>query len=271
VRALTWNLFHGRDHPPDATLFTWRSRLLRVTESNGEYAQVNRPLLREFAAAIAAQDWHVAMLQEAPPRWLSGLARTAGANGASALTSRNFASAARALLAQLNPDLIASNEGGSNQLLVRPPWRLGELTRLTLTLRPERRTMLVARVHGPDSQELVVANLHASAGMPAAAAREVLAAAETALDLAGGRPLLLGGDLNLRPADTPGTFEELEKRLGFRGPAEAHALDHLLAHGLGVVEPAHALPDAAREVPGPRGRRLRLSDHPSVAASFSVP
>jgi hypothetical protein len=38
-----------------------------------------------------------------------------------------------------------------------------------------------------------------------------------------------------------------------------------------VIEPAHALPDSAREVPGPAGRLLRLSDHPSVAASFSVP
>ena len=28
-RALTWNLFHGRDYPPDRALDTWRSRLLR--------------------------------------------------------------------------------------------------------------------------------------------------------------------------------------------------------------------------------------------------
>ena len=25
LRVLTWNLFHGRDHPPDEALFTWRS------------------------------------------------------------------------------------------------------------------------------------------------------------------------------------------------------------------------------------------------------
>src|SRR5207247_687307 len=127
VRAFSWNLFHGRDYPPDPALFTWRSRLLRVTESNDVHAQVNRPLLREFAAAIAAQRWEVALLQEAPPRWLRPLARAAGAGGASVLTSRNFAAALRAALAWVNPDLVASNEGGSNQLLVRPPWHVVDL------------------------------------------------------------------------------------------------------------------------------------------------
>jgi hypothetical protein len=99
----------------------------------------------------------------------------------------------------------------------------------------------------------------------------VLAAAETALDLAAGRPLVFGGDLNLRPRRTPEPFEELERRLGFRGPAQSNSIDHLLVHGLAVIEPSHALPDSAREVPGPAGRLLRLSDHPSVAASFSLP
>jgi hypothetical protein len=267
---MTWNLFHGRDDPPDPALSTWRSRLFRVTETNATHAQVNRPLLGEFARAVAAQDWHVALLQEAPPRWLRPLARTARAGGVSALTSRNSISVLRAAVAQLNPDLIASNEGGSNQLLVRPPWQVADVMRLTLTMRPERRAMLVALLHGPDGRDVAVANLHASTGPPAAA-REVLAAAETALELAGGAPLLLGGDLNLRPDGAGPLFDELERRFGLRGPAEPGSLDHLLVHGLEVVEPAHALPDSAREAPGPGGRSLRLSDHPAVAASFGVP
>jgi endonuclease/exonuclease/phosphatase family metal-dependent hydrolase len=271
VRAFSWNLFHGRDDPPDPALFTWRSRLLRVTELNSEYAQVNRPLLDEFAHAIAEQEWDVAFLQEAPPRWCGPLARAAEASGASVLTSRNFASALRAAAARLNPDLIASNEGGSNQLLVRTPWRVADVMRLTLTQWPERRSMIVALLHGPDERDVAVANLHATAGIPPAATREVLAAAETALELADGAPLVLGGDLNLRPHRTPEVFEQLQERFGFSAPAEEHAIDHLLAHGLDVVQPSHALPDAAREVPGPRGRRLRLSDHPAVAASFGVP
>ena len=51
IRALTWNLFHGRDHPPGAELYTWRARFLRRTERNAIHAQVNRRLLDEFYAA----------------------------------------------------------------------------------------------------------------------------------------------------------------------------------------------------------------------------
>jgi len=271
VRALSWNLFHGRDHPPDPALSTWRSRLLRVTETNDTYAQVNRPLLHEFAQAIAGQDWHVALLQEAPPRWLRPLARAAGAGAACALTSRNFAPGLRAALARLNPDLIASNEGGSNQLLVRPPWRIADVLRLTLTRRPERRAMLYATLEGPDGRRLAVANLHATAGAPEAAEREVLAAAETALELAGDAPLLFGGDLNLRPRHSPHAFEQLAERFGLEAPTDGAAIDHLFAHGLDALEPAHARPAETRDVPGPRGRLLRLSDHAAVVASFGVP
>ena len=34
MRLLTWNLFHGRDHPPDPALFTRRSLWLRAEEHN---------------------------------------------------------------------------------------------------------------------------------------------------------------------------------------------------------------------------------------------
>jgi endonuclease/exonuclease/phosphatase family metal-dependent hydrolase len=270
VRALTWNLFHGRDHPPDPALFTWRSRLLRKTEMNTTHAQVNRPLAHEFARAIAALEWDIALLQEAPPRWLRQLGQATYASGVSALTSRNSAAALRAVLARFNPDLIASNEGGSNQLLVRPPWRIDDVLRLELTRRPERRSMLCALVCGPRDRALLVANLHASAGLPAAAAREVLAAAETALDLADGAPVVFGGDLNLRPAQMPQPFEQLRERFGLNGPVEPRSLDHLLVRGLEVIEPAHALPAAAREVPGPHGRVLQLSDHACVTATFGM-
>ena len=74
LSALTWNLFHGRDHPPDPALFTWRSRLLRTTERDATHAQVNRDLLAEFAAVLAAAEWDVALLQECPPRWGAPLA-----------------------------------------------------------------------------------------------------------------------------------------------------------------------------------------------------
>jgi len=39
IHAISWNLFHGRDAPPDRSLYTWRSRLLKITERGPEYAQ----------------------------------------------------------------------------------------------------------------------------------------------------------------------------------------------------------------------------------------
>ena len=71
---ITWNLFHGRDFPPDPALSRWRSRLLRTTERNATHVQVNRDLCDEFAAVLAAARWDVALLQECPPRWAAALA-----------------------------------------------------------------------------------------------------------------------------------------------------------------------------------------------------
>ncbi|HEX8958193.1 MAG TPA: hypothetical protein VF770_00045, partial [Solirubrobacterales bacterium] len=83
--AIGWNLFHGRDFPPDPALFTWRSRLLRVGERNATHVQVNRDLAAEFAALLAAAEWDVALLQECPPRFAAPLARACGAEAHRAL------------------------------------------------------------------------------------------------------------------------------------------------------------------------------------------
>ncbi len=50
--AIAWNLFHGRDFPPDPGLFTWRSRLLGCSEANATHVQVNRDLRPEFAGCF---------------------------------------------------------------------------------------------------------------------------------------------------------------------------------------------------------------------------
>ena len=264
IRALTWNVFHGLDKPPNSRLVTWRSRLLRVTETDATHAQVNRPLTAEFAAVLFGLQWDVALLQEAPPAWLDHLARGAGASAAaSALTARNWAAPLRRRLAERNPDLMASWEGGSNKLLVRPPWRLVETRRLTLTRRPERRRMLWARLGGPGEAELAVANMHLSSWDSPKAGLEALLAAEHAVAWADGRPLIFGGDLN-----APDSYPELAERFGLRPEPEPATIDHLLARGLEVIEPPHALPPEARELPGPRGRRLRLSDHAPVVGRF---
>ena len=106
VRTLSWNIGHGLDRPPDSSLLTLRSRLFGVTEMNATHAQVNRPLRDEFAALLAHYEWDVALLQEAPPRWLDALARAASAtSAASALTARNFGAPLRGWLAEHNPEL----------------------------------------------------------------------------------------------------------------------------------------------------------------------
>ncbi|HEX8744996.1 MAG TPA: hypothetical protein VF712_17865 [Thermoleophilaceae bacterium] len=267
VRALTWNLFHGRDHPPDPALLTWRSRLLGVEERGATHVQVNRPLDREFRAVVAGLEWDVALLQEVPPRWLRPLCRAAGASGASALTSRNRLAFARAALARLNPDLIASNEGGSNQLLVRPPWRIAAVRRHVLARRPERRTMLWAMLERPGGARLAVANLHASTGGRDATRSEVRESARLAVEWAAGAPLVYGGDLNLRPRQAPEEFAHLRDGLGLAGDAPPAAIDHLLARRARPLAPPLA---AHAELRRGDGLLLRLSDHAYVTAAFEV-
>jgi endonuclease/exonuclease/phosphatase family metal-dependent hydrolase len=272
LRALTWNLFHGRDHPPDPTLDTWRSRLLRISERNATHAQVNRDLFDEFAGLLAAADWDLALLQECPPRWCGPLAAATEAEAHRVLTSRNSLAPLRSLLARLNADLIASNEGGSNLTLVRGEIRARRELELTPGPVPERRAMAFTRaVPARLGVEVCVANLHASAGPQrrADAEREVLLGAERASEWAGATPLIFGGDLNLRPRDTD-VFERLSERFGLRGATGPDSLDHLLVAGLEVAEPPTPWPPAKREIAA-AGGAIRLSDHAPVQATFVAP
>jgi endonuclease/exonuclease/phosphatase family metal-dependent hydrolase len=270
MRVLSWNLYHGRDFPPDEGLFTPRSRFLRVTERNATHVQVNRPLRDEFAGRIAGYEWDVALLQETPPLWFRHLGERARANGVRVLTSRNIVPPLQRLAANLNPDLIASWEGGSNQLLVRAPGRILEHRKFTLTFRPEQRRMIWTRVLLASGRTVCVANLHASAGLAAQASGELVAAAAHAVEWSAGDPLVFGGDTNLRPKRTPAPFEELRDRFGLGDPTAPTAIDHVLARGLEVVERPRQLPAEERELTVEGGLRLRLSDHAPVIAKFEV-
>jgi endonuclease/exonuclease/phosphatase family metal-dependent hydrolase len=251
-----------------------RSRLRRVTERGGGYAQVNRPLFDEFATVLGRIEWDFALLQEAPPRWFDRLCAATGSSGAIALTSRNFGRAVRAALANWNPDLIASNEGGSNQLLVREPWTVASARRHTVARVPERRRVLLARVEAaggdPDGGALAVANLHGSVGSVRGAPDQVIEAASAAVEFAGDLPLVFAGDLNLRPATHPEVFETLEKRFGLAPPTDPDAIDHILARGLQVVEPPHPLQASVREVTDVDGSLIRLSDHACVVVALGM-
>jgi len=264
IRALTWNLFHGRDFPPDPQLFTWRSRLLGTTERDATHLQVNRDLRREFATMIAAASWDIALLQECPPRWHADLSAACDATGQCSLTSRNWLGSIRTALARRNPDLMGSWEGGSNLTLIRSPLREAgfvERHELVLRHRPERRTMAFVRL----GAGVCVANLHASTHPPLAE-EDVRLAAKTAIEWAGELPLILGGDFNLRPEQTQ-LFDELEERFALAAATAPDRIDHVLARGLETVEPPSAWPAEGREVRS-EGLLLRLSDHVPVAGRF---
>ena len=285
VHAITWNLFHGRDKPPDPALFTWRSRLLKVTERGPAYVQVNRNLFAEFVTALSSLRWDVALLQEAPPRWAGLFAEALGAEGHCVLTSRNWVPPIQWALANFNPDLIASSDGGSNLTLVRgalqpPGTDPGIVERRELVIhegRPERRVMAFTRT----AAGLCIANLHATNDRPDVAGPEVLRAADTAVGWAGDAPLLFGGDLNLRPAEDPHVFEQLRERHGLAPPTAPHRIDHLLARGVDLLEPPADLPHPEVVRPadfrGPlglwrreAGHKIRLSDHEPVGAEYEL-
>ncbi|MEA2419766.1 MAG: hypothetical protein QOE60_1972 [Thermoleophilaceae bacterium] len=237
MRVLSWNLYHGRATVP-----------------------VRRPLLDEFASLLDRLEWDVALLQEAPPRWFAELASRTRSSGVRVLTSRNWLPPLQARLADLNPHLIASWEGGSNQILVRHPGRIVEHRRLTLAYWPERRRMQWARLDLPGFGRVCVANLHASAGSVRRAGAEVPRAAAAAVEWSADDPLVFGGDFNLRPAPQPEPFEQLRERFDLTAPTGPRAIDHLLARGLRVADPPRPLEREERE--------LRLSDHAPVVAAF---
>jgi endonuclease/exonuclease/phosphatase family metal-dependent hydrolase len=245
---VTWNLFHGRSVPPGP----------------------NRPLLPEFVRVLDSVEWDVALLQEAPPRWRCDLARALRAETAIALTSRNSGAPIRAWIADRAPNLIKSNEGGSNQLLVRAPWSIEDRRVHTLARWPERRRMLWARVAGPDGASLAVANLHGSVQSVRGAGDQLLRAAELAAEWAGPLPLLFGGDLNLRPRLEPELFALLADRFGLAAPTGPDAIDHLLVRGAQVAEAPRPCAAEEREVDVGDGRLVRLSDHAYVSAALGI-
>ncbi len=111
VRAVTWNLFHGRDSPPNPALFTARSKFLRVTERDATHVQVNRPLRAEFERVLERSSGTSRCCRR---RRRAGTARSGGELGAESamtLTSRNQLRPLLGLAADLNPDLIGVVRG----------------------------------------------------------------------------------------------------------------------------------------------------------------
>jgi endonuclease/exonuclease/phosphatase family metal-dependent hydrolase len=219
LRVLTWNLFHGRAVPP-----------------------AGHDLFDEFAGALAGWEWDVALLQEVPPWWPSNLGTRLDADQRFVLTSRNFALPIRRAIAVRRPDLIKSNGGGANAILVRGDTIVEHRTR-RLSIWPERRWVHGVLLHRAGAW---MANLHGGGPL-----RDAQRAAESALRWAGPRPVVLGGDFNIRRLTLDG-FDW----------AGGHGVDH-------VFERAFQAPAAPRFEVLDHGR---LSDHaPVLVAVTSAP
>ena len=216
VIVLTWNLFHGRAMP-----------------------NAHRDLQPEFTARIAELEWDVALLQEVPPWWPAAIARASGASSRQARTSRNLLPWPRRVIARRWPDVIKSNGGGCNAILVRGHAILDHRV-VVLRQRPERRVAHAVRLGGG-----WVGNLHAQVHSEAHAQADLATAAMALRGWAveDTRPIVLGGDTNTRAPAPPG--------LAVLG---GHDVDFVMARGMklsGKIEALHHSP---------------LSDHAPVRA-----
>ena len=224
VRALTWNLFHGRDHPPEPGLLTWRSRLLRNDRArNATHAQVNRDLLDEFAAVLAGGRLGRRAAAGVPAA-LGGAARPRdrrrGAPRPDDPATRP-AWRAPALIADLNPDLIGSERGRLEPDARPRPAPTPSAASSRLATRPERRVMAftrAVRVDRPRARDREPARERGPARAPRRSARS---ARRDARDWAGDAPLLFGGDLNLRPRESRTSSTRLATGPGWPRPTGA--------------------------------------------------
>ena len=218
LRVLTWNLMHGRSMPP-----------------------AGRALLGAFAAALSAWRWDVALLQEVPPWWPAALAGSLGADSRLVLTSRNFGLPVRRAIATRRPDLIKSNGGGCNAILVRGGPAILEHRTRRLARWPERRWLHAVRLSDPG---LWVGNLHCTVHDAQAAIREGGVAAAVMRSWAAEGPVVLGGDFNERGLTLPGFARLVE-----------HDVDYVFSGSGASGSSVEVL------------ERGRLSDHAPVAVT----
>jgi endonuclease/exonuclease/phosphatase family metal-dependent hydrolase len=220
VRVLTWNLYHGRSRPPSG-----------------------RPLLNEFCEALDGWAWDVALLQEVPPWWPPMLARACGAQERTQPTSRNWLLPLRRAISARNPDILKSNGGGANAILVRGA--ILEHRAVRLRRWPEGRWAHGVRISGG----AWAVNVHSQNQPQALALADTRKAIDAAREWAGGAPLIFGGDVNLKqPPSFPGLVH-----LG------GNHVDHLFSDGR---------PETAAARPREVLERGPLSDHPPVAVTL---
>ncbi len=259
----TWNVFHGRSHPP------------------------GRPLFLESMIRLAVEDSPAVLcLQEVPPWALERLGGWSGMTVFGEVAARPsigpFPSTAEIgrRLTSLDPARFrGAFAGQANAILLDPSLRpLGERT-IVLNARAfrraqarwlglplvdelywakERRVCQAVRVRLADGRVAAIVNLHATGSkdkrIPDA---EVLRAATFADSLAApGEVCVLAGDFNITAERSLTLRELIRPEWGFSPPGQG--IDHVLVRGAATGEPAR-WPIARRTVSG-----VVVSDHAPV-------
>lgn len=246
LRVATWNLFHGRTQPA-----------------------THADLLPAFAEALAASPWDVCGLQEVPSWWPAELGERLGASVRVSRTSLLRASlpGVQRRVHQRDPEVIGVRGAAVNVLLVRPSaGAIVDHRSVRLRRAPQRRTAHGVELARPGGGRAWVVNLHAHNRPVDAAARDVHLVLRTGLAWAGGAPLVVLGDLNLKaPAAAA-----VGRTLGFAHVHGNH-VDQILAAGW----PADPSVPAALSARDRFAGRMRLpgggpalSDHRLVVATI---
>jgi endonuclease/exonuclease/phosphatase family metal-dependent hydrolase len=267
VLVRTWNVFHGRSHPPGRTLFL--ERMVRLATED---------------------DPDVVCLQEVPPWALSRLGEWSGMTVFGAVAARptvgpvpSSAGLGRVLTSLDPPRFRGAFTGQANAVLLGRSLVALDEHRIVLNPRrfrraqavwvglplvdelywaKERRVCQALRVRLSDGRQGTIANFHATGSkdkrIPDA---EVMRAAAFVDALAGpGEICVLAGDFNVT-VERSRTLRELARpEWGFSEPSEG--IDHVLVRGAVAGEPVR-WPIARRRLDG-----VVVSDHSPVEVRF---
>ncbi len=264
----TWNVFHGRSHPPGKRLFI--ERMVRLVTDD-------RPAML--------------LLQEVPPWALDSIGKWSGMTVVAALARRpsigplpSTAEVGKRITALDPPRLLGAFTGQANAILLDPMLRVLDEDSIVLNARPfrraqaewlrlplvdelywakERRVCHAVRLRLADGRTATVANLHVTGSrdkrIPDA---EILRAATFADAIAGPDEIcILGGDFNARRERSVTLAELAGPEWGFTEAGEG--IDHLLVRGA-ESSPPYRWPIARRKLDG-----AVVSDHAPVEVTLT--
>ncbi len=261
--------------PPDRSLQTWRSRILRFDERNETHVQVNRDLFDEFGALLS-----VSRMGRRPA---PGVPAALGARPRSGLRRRAPSRAHLAQLARRDPRPARTDEPRPDRLrrgrLQPDPGAPG---RRTDRRAPRARAPPRARGRATDDgvhRDRACGRWQRLRREPARERRPLAARARRGGGPARRGPRRASGPTARRSSSgatstcaraRARSIAELERRHSLVGATDLDGLDHLLSRGLEIAEPPRAWAPERREVPGGGGLAIRLSDHAPVEAAFRL-